>query len=642
MDLYNENLDFLKTFSPQLYQVLVNLPEQHYSTTPSKSGPLTLSYHTGGQTFYIHSKYNPIAEAEKLLQKANLEADHIVLFGMGCGYHLEQLINRKNPKTRVLVVEPEMEVAKHALKALKWEPVFNRPDLFFAFGKNLNVLAETIEVFFDMVSFTKFETIELPAAVRFQKDYFSKAKARLDSEIKTLLYDFKTRMAEESMVPRNILKNIGGILETRRVNHLEDKFTGKPAFIVSAGPSLDKNILLLKKIKNRAVIICVDTALKPLLKRGIQPHFTVAADPSYKNYLHLQDTQSKLDYFLVTDTGIAARVYRDFQEHLFSVSLGKPLFKMIENNIGEIGEVDAWGSIISLALTFALYLGCNPIVFLGQDFAYTDMRNHCRGTSWEEKWLEGTNQLEELQRYEKRSIKGIAKMHEPPDVYGNKTLSSDRLILYKNYLVKTLTSTPQVRFINATEGGILTEIETKPLHNVLREFVYGQPEINFKELYKLPSIRTQDPKSRKKLNTFFKGKIAFFKKYRKKATEISNQLINLRGLPFQSAVAVLEEAENLKHHLYSNLQNGEIVEMWSQGPIYAYLRKSAKLEGQPVDEDNLDEFGQLFSEYFKKLTPLVTGIIKGFEDGLHALEMATHKIHTAQPAQPAQPAQHNR
>ncbi|MCP5104992.1 MAG: motility associated factor glycosyltransferase family protein, partial [bacterium] len=579
---------------------------------------LTLTLHHNNQNYYLHSKFNPEAEALKLIQKSNLDADHIVVLGLGAGYHLEKLMNMKNQNTRILLVEPDLEIIKHSLKTLDWKPIFTRPDFFYCFGTDPNALAATVQSFLNMPVFDKLEFIELTAEVRFLQNFFNTAKEAMDNEIKTLLYDFKTRLAEDSMVPKNILKNIGGILKTRRVKYLENKFSGTPGFIVSAGPSLDKNILQLKKINNRAVIICVDTALKPLLKKNIHPHFTVTADPSYKNYLHLQGTEEDIRYFLVSDTAISNQVYNDFHPHIFSVSLGKPIFQMIEENIGAVGEIDAWGSVISLALNFAIYLGLEPITFLGQDFAFTGMRNHCRGTSWEDKWLEYTRDLDLMQRKEKQSITGIAKVVETSDIYGNKAVSSDRLMLYKNYLVKILTSVRGKRFINASEGGVLTEIESMPLRRVLEEFVFPREPLDFQGLYKLPVITNNQNK--KKLLTFFKAKAAFFKKYRRKLEDMMPRLAQADQLSLQVLAPLLEECEKIKVLLYNNVRNGEIVEMWSQGPIYHFLRKSSKLEGKLVDETNRTEFVQVFEDYFEKLVPMVTGIVESFDAGVRELQ----------------------
>ncbi len=620
-NLENKNLAFIKQFSPDLFTTITTINRQNYAAVPSKKGPLTLTYSYNGQDYYIHSKFNPEAEAEKLIRNSNLQETHIAVIGLGAGYHLQKILETKNPNSRVLLIEPEPEIIKHSLKTIDWESLFTRKDFFYCLGTNLNLLARAIQTFIDVTTFENLEIVELASEVRFNSQFFNAAKKTVDNEIKTLLYDFKTRLAENAMVPENILKNIAGVLQTRPAKYLRDKFAGKPGFIVSAGPSLDKNILQLKKINDRAVILCVDTALKPLLGKNIHPHFTITADPSYKNYRHLQGTENQIKYFIVSDTAIANQVYRDFHPHMFSVSLGKPIFRMIEENIGGIGEVDAWGSVISLALNFALYLGLQPITFLGQDFAYTDMRNHCRGTSWEEKWIEYTRDPDGMQRKEKQSISGVVKITENRDIYGNKAFTSDRLMLYKNYLAKILTSLPEKHFINASEGGILKEIENKTLHQVIEKFVYTREPIDFKSLFNLPVIYNNQNKN--KLLTFFKAKSTFFKKYKRKLEDIAVKLDKTTQSHLHTTAPLLEESEKIKDALYSNPQNGEIVEMWSQGPIYHFLKQSAKLKGQVLNETNLPAFVQLFHDYFKKLVPLVTGVIQSFDNAAKDLKENT-------------------
>lgn len=617
--MYQENLKALKQLNPRLREALDSLDSQDYRTEPSRSQHLTLVYRNkaDNRDYYIHSKFKPRDEAARILQKANLNADHIIVFGLGLGYLLELVLAGKSQDTRVLLIEPQLEIFGHSLKTLDWRQLFHREDFFYCLGADMNMVAASVRQFLDVPVFDTLEWVELPSEVRFLGAFFDEARKEIDNEIKTLLYDFKTRVAEDSVVPRNILKNINGILHTRPVKSLQKRFAGKPAIIVSAGPSLDKNILFLKKIANRAVIICVDTALKPLLKRGIQPHFTVTADPSYKNYLHLQGTENRIGYFLVSDTGISSRVYDDFKRHMFSVSLGKPILKMIEESIGEIGEVEAWGSVISLALSFAIYMDCDPVVFLGQDFAFSGMRNHCRGTSWEDTWLEYSRDLDLMQRREKQSITGIARTSEVPDIYNNTAITSDRLLLYKNFLVKILAAYQGRRFINASEGGILTEIETMPFHRVLEEFIYSQEALDFESLFDIPLI--YNTYNKKKLVAFFKAKSSFFKKYRRKTNEIAGKLEGAEHLSFDSASQLVRDAQKVKDQLYENIQNGEIVEMWSQAPIFFFLKGFSKLGKKRFDESSQKEWIHLFREYFTKLMPHVTGIIESFDSGVKQL-----------------------
>ncbi len=604
--LYHENQRALLQLNPSLLQFLDALSPDHSRIEPSQSGLLTLIYKKNNQEFYIHSKFKPAEETSRLLQKANLTADHIILFGLGLGYHLESIMANKAKGTRVLLVEPELEILHHSLYTLNWANLMNRGDFFYCFGRDLNLLSNTINRFIDVTTFDSMEIIELPSEVRLMEDFFVSARGTIDNEIKTLLYDFKTRLAEEALVPRNILKNIDGLLHTRPVKSLKKRFADKVAFIVSAGPSLDKNILLLKKVRDRGVIICVDTALKPLLKRGINPHFTVTADPSYKNYLHLQGTENDMRYFLVSDTGISTQVYRDFRDRLFSISMGKPIVKMLEQYIGEIGELEAWGSVISVALHFAVYIGCDPIVFLGQDFAFSGMRNHCRGTSWEDSWLEYNRDLGLMQRQEKQSISGIAKVSETLDIHGNTIMTSDKLLLYKNFLLKMVTSIPGKHFINASEGGILGEIEIKSLHSVLDEFVFKQEKIDFSHLSEIPTLYSKQKKE--KLIRFFEGKAVFFKKYKKKLENILSELGNTDALSFHPVSLLLDKSQEVKDLLYSTVQNAEIVEMWSQGPIFEFLKRYKKLNANGFNETTQKEWVSLFRDYFLKLSPLISSI----------------------------------
>ena len=606
--IYEKNLAALRLLNPPMAQALHSLEEKNYRREQSRAGQETLIYRSGGQDYYLHSRFNPEAEAQKIIQKSNLQADHIIIFGLGLGFHVKQVLMLKSRNARVLLIEPELEIVKHSLHSLEWYELFQRNDFHYFFGTDMNLLAASVEKFLHLVSFETLETIDFPPEVRFHGAFFSAARELIDNEIRTLLYDFKTRLAEDAMVPTNVLKNLRGILHSRPIKALKNRFIGKPGFIVSAGPSLDKNVLLLKKIRNRGVILCVDTALKPLLKRGIQPHFTITADPSYKNYLHLQGAAKDMAYFLVSETGIASQVYEDFKGNIFSVTLGRPIVKMIEQRIGEIGEIEAWGSVVSLALNVALYFGLEPVVFLGQDFAYTHTRNHCRGTSWEDTWLEYTRDLDLMQRKEKDSIAGAAKITELPDIYGNKTITSDRLILYKNYLAKIVSALPGKKLINASEGGIFKEIEQIPLHRVIRQYVYPSREIDFRVIFRIPELYYG--KNKKKLLKFLRDKAKFFNSYEKKIGKLLARIEGKEGPAEGLLPGLLAEAEELKNALYADVQDGEIVEMWSQGPIYEFLKKSGKLENAGIGDIQgmRKKLLAIFVEYFTRLRPIVANI----------------------------------
>ena len=597
MDLLSENRKLLPTLCPGLWRSLESLPPSPYRLEPSRQGPPTVRYGPVDRTVYLHSRYDPLAEASRIVAAADLNAEHLVVLGLGLGYHLMTVMESKPPETRVLLVEPDLELVRLSLATVPWGALLKRSDFFFALGGDPGAISSAIPAFVDLVSCDRVETIELAPEVRLAERFFSQARRTIDAEVRTLLIDFQTRLVEDSMVPRNVLKNLPRALDARPLAALRGRFAGVPGIIVSAGPSLDQNVLQLRRLNDRAVTIAVDTALKPLLARGIQPHFTAVADPSYKNYVHLLGTAGRLKHFVIAEMGVAGRVFTDFQGRLFTAVLDNPLTRMIESASQPIGKAQAWGSVISMALDLAVQLGLDPIVFIGQDFAFTGMRNHCRHTSWEENWLATHHDPGALENKERESIIGTGRLVEQLDVRGQPVLSSERLVLYKNYLLKLLREVPGRRFINATEGGILTEIETRPLAWVMREFVAGRPPLDLACLDRIPTLGVARHRSR--LKSVLLGKAAFFEQYRQAVLEMKESLdLALGGS--EDPDRLLERADRVKGRLYDVPQNGELLEMWSQAPIFRFLKQSRQLAKRNA---GTREVAAAYRDYFDHLAP---------------------------------------
>jgi hypothetical protein len=607
-----KNLHFLKKFNNNLYARIVNLKEKNFTLIPGKKEAHTLIYHSNQGDYYLHSRFAPLQEAKRMLEIIDFEADHIIVLGLGLGYHLNLILQRKKPAARVLIVEQSFEILSHSLSVLNWEEIFSRKDLFFYFGQDLNQLPQTISTFIDIISFKKLEYFELPSQKQFSTPYFSQSRSIIDNEIKTILYDFKTRLAEKNTVGANILENVRHIYNTKPGYLLKDKFAGKPGFIVSAGPSLDKNILQLKKIRNRGVILTVDTALKPLLKRKINPHFVLVADPSFKNFAHLAGIGDSYSNWLVTDAGVSGEVYREFQSRIYSVSLQRPLMNIIQKNVEPIGNIDAWGSVISLALNFAIYCGLNPIIFLGLDFAYSANRNHCRGSSWEEQWLENYSDLEKMQRREKESIRGIARSIKTTDIYGRDTITSERFLLYKNYFINELKKAKTSRvFINATEGGIVTELENQNLSGVIQKYIFGQKQINFDQLCNETFKFTN--RTREKLIRFLKSKRDFFHKYKLRIIKLTGEIEKSDHTDSSIQHQLLEKSEKTMNLLYAQEENGQIVEQWSQAPIFYFLRDKKQLVQTPDQSVDHTKASKIYLKYFNNLLPVLEELETNFQ-----------------------------
>jgi hypothetical protein len=117
-------------------------------------------------------------------------------------------------------------------------------------------------------------------------------------------------------------------------------------------------------------------------------------------------------------------------------------------------RVDAWGSVATSALDLACRMGANPIIFAGQDFAY----------SWDQEYASNT-----IYQGNYFDVLESGKVQQP-DLHGNEVHTTENLVAYRDYFVRRIKLATGIRFINATEGGILTQaVEILPLRAALTQ-----------------------------------------------------------------------------------------------------------------------------------------------------------------------------
>ena len=106
---------------------------------------------------------------------------------------------------------------------------------------------------------------------------------------------------------------------------MNNLFKGHPAIIVSAGPSLEKNIHLLREAKGKAVIIAVDAVLPTLVPAGVIPDIVVVLEANRTQFLVFQNIPL-LRYIPAVFSGEVVH------ESLSSLYPGPMFFAMIHNH----------------------------------------------------------------------------------------------------------------------------------------------------------------------------------------------------------------------------------------------------------------------------------------------------------------------
>jgi len=155
----------------------------------------------------------------------------------------------------------------------------------------------------------------------------------------------------------HVYENLIAYQTCQGVMHLENALKGFPAILVAAGPDLNEKLEYIRANRNRAVIICVNNAVKPMVEAKIKPHFVVINDAStasgevFKNIPRIHETI--LVGHLFSDLGGD----RFRQKYLFGDYL--PVL------FGDKGDLELHGSVISTAFSLACLLGCDKCIFVG-------------------------------------------------------------------------------------------------------------------------------------------------------------------------------------------------------------------------------------------------------------------------------------
>jgi hypothetical protein len=249
------------------------------------------------------------------------------------------------------------------------------------------------------------------------------------------------------------LSNAPRIARESDVRALEGLATGMPAIIAAAGPSLDANVHDLSPVRDRAILISCDTAARPLLSLGIEPDFIVGADPSRANAAHLASLPASAAW-LVAEGSLHPSALTPFEHRtfFFNVSPHHPWPWLASVGLDRM-TLATWGSVATSCFSLAMLMGCDPIVFIGADFAFTGGRPYCRGTSFEPQWatwIAGGAEYPAIWQ----TLVDRWPMTTAPDLHGRPARTARHLVSFRDWIVERAAASGR-RVVNATGEGLL-------------------------------------------------------------------------------------------------------------------------------------------------------------------------------------------
>ncbi|MEY8519214.1 6-hydroxymethylpterin diphosphokinase MptE-like protein [Lachnospiraceae bacterium 29-84] len=392
-----------------------------------------------GHSLYVSGKRQPRERAKRIIERWGTlnRASTIFVLGTGDVAFLKELLDTTEKEINIMVYEPCAEIFFRLMEEADITQYFeDRPLGLIIEGINEMDMGEVIASFIQLanVEYVKhYENVTYQEI--FQEETLKYLKA-VNERIDRVIVNKKTAVRYASVEADNILHNIwylcGGSITTQLCDVLPIDI---PAIVVSAGPSLNRNIQELKMAKNKAFIVAVDTAVRPMVKAGIIPDMYVVVDGLKPIGLFAFEEAKKIP--LMTSISAAKDVLKHHQGKKIFWYEGQPyIWNMMVMNGTPFSTVACGGSVACAAFSVVYKLGFSRIILVGQDLALTGNKTHADGTFQEK--------MEEIDTSRYLMVEGNCEEKVP---------TRGDFKLYLDWFNYYIAGCEGIHVMNATEGG---------------------------------------------------------------------------------------------------------------------------------------------------------------------------------------------
>ncbi|MFL0165507.1 motility associated factor glycosyltransferase family protein [Candidatus Clostridium helianthi] len=399
---------------------------------------------------YLADKENYKKEIENLLSSVNdIKFDSLILiFGIDTGEYLDSVHDVLCEKNKVLIFEPNKDIFNYNKEKI------NKDNIHLIFYDKDNIKANL----YKEINSTNFNNLYVHAFGNYAEVYkydYEIFIENLDDAYYTACSSISVANRFKDIFIKNFIANLKALKNSTPLNSYEDINKGIPAIVVSAGPSLDKNIADMvthKKELERYFIIAGSRTLKALIKNNIKPDMIVSIDPVDDNYDMMKDylkENSPLAFYEYSNRYLV----RDYEGEKIYLST------FLSNTIQELNNLKGTflgGSVAHTCIDIANIMGCSPIILVGQDLAFTYDKHHSESAIFES---------DDTKNYE-ASLK-------VENIFGEKirtniTLNQFRLKMEE--YIDFYKTHKQVEFINVSYGAEIKGAPHKELCDVFKTY----------------------------------------------------------------------------------------------------------------------------------------------------------------------------
>ncbi|MBN2144125.1 MAG: motility associated factor glycosyltransferase family protein [Candidatus Aureabacteria bacterium] len=385
--IYETNKTALLKNQSDLLGIFSDKEFNPFELVPAKNGMLTSQIH--GK--FIHSRYDPLKESERFIEEQGLnEGDFVVLYGIGLGYHLRPILNQIGPEGFLYVIELNQSLLKTALYCQDLSKELEDPRVKIITGRYQEEVAQAFDHYIcwglDSIPDEKKKVIIHGMSLDLIPDEFSWIRNSL--EIIKLEKQGDSLFYEE--MKNNLRNNLETVLSSPGIESLSPAFKDSPVIFAGAGPTLDQAAPLIRRVQQRAWIVCVDTAVIPLHEYGICPDLIISVDPQQKSSDNFVSCENKMTPIIMLPTSASDVVQKVTGLKIMAVQKGSWVSDFFNHRLDFLGLTYGGGAVSVIGMDILLRLAKGPLLLAGMDFSFPRLKSYANFSPEFNKWQSRT------------------------------------------------------------------------------------------------------------------------------------------------------------------------------------------------------------------------------------------------------------
>lgn len=444
---FAKNIEILEKYDSELVRLIVQQAEKiglykassyydesrsvGYDFEISTSGLPTMRMTDSNGSYYMHSVMSPFIDGRNIAQNYyRYDCSEYIICGIGLGYHIKSILALSDSKAKVIVCESDLNM-------LAFSMITNDYTALYESGGAI-IYDPMLVKFSELLKCAQAKNCEL---IIHYPSIRNISNEKIRASVEALFVQESSIRNQRGEMALNFEENISGC--DGYVDELECDFAGRTVYLVAAGPSLDKNVHLLKDVdRTKSVILCVGRVLKKLInEQGIVPDYTIAldaADRSTGYFNGMWNADANRGVPMIVAATASSRIVRLYEG---------PKYLVCQNGYPKAEEYAAkhsymtyetGGSVATIAFDIAARLKATKVVLMGLDLAYTGSKMHAT--------MSGARDMSD-------DVSGLIPVN---GINGDVVYTTKAMEMYIKWFKSAIKKT-DIEVIDATEGGALID-----------------------------------------------------------------------------------------------------------------------------------------------------------------------------------------